>query len=135
MRKLLLALLVAACTPERAAFEIIPQASAAVPDQVLQLALSQATPVTWAATAGSITQSGVYTAPGCTTALPQTVTITASSGGFTATATVAVADRPTGVTIDPPSTTLTPGGTAAFTAIVKTVCNPTGTISMLRVKR
>lgn len=133
MKKTLLVLLLVACTPGQTAFEIVPRASAAVPDQILQLALSQATPAVWSATAGSITQGGVFTAPGCTTALPQTVTITASAGGFTATATVTVADKVTGVTIDPPSAAVAPNATVTFTALVKSVCNPTGTMSMLRV--
>lgn len=133
MKKLaiLAVLAFAACDGQ---FAIVPSASAAVPDQVLQLALSQAVPgVTWTATAGTITSSGLFTAPGCTTALPQTVTVTASAGGFTATATVAVSDPITGIAVNPPTASIGPLATTQFTATVKSFCNPTGTLSVLKV--
>jgi len=134
MKKLALLLAIIACTPSPSGFSIIPSASAAVPDQVLKLALSQAVPgVVWSATAGTITQAGVFTAPPCSTALPQTITITAVAGPSSATATVAVADQVTGVAINPPTASLPPLGTVTFTATVKSLCNPTGTASTLRV--
>lgn len=128
---ILAALIMASCDGQ---FAIVPSASAAVPNQVLQLALSQAVPgVAWSATAGTVTPTGLFTAPGCTTALPQTVTVTATAGAFTATATVAVADPVTGITVNPPTASLAPLGTLQFTATVKSFCNPTGTLSALRV--
>jgi hypothetical protein len=135
MKKIaLLALIALASCEPNAAFHIIPSASAAVPDQVLKLALSQAVPgVVWSATAGTITQAGVFTAPPCSTSLPQTITVTAVAGPLSATATVAVADAVTGITINPPTASLPPLGTVTFTATVKSLCNPTGTASVLRV--
>jgi len=128
------ALVLAGCDQSAPSFSIIPRASAAVPDQVLKLALSQAVPgVVWSATAGTITQAGVFTAPPCSTALPQTITITAVSGPMSATASVAVADQVTGITVNPPTASLPPLGTVTFTATVKSLCNPTGTASTLRV--
>jgi hypothetical protein len=134
MKKVLLLAVVLAACPSPSGFSIIPSASAAVPDQVLKLALSQALPnVVWSATAGTITQAGVFTAPACSTALPQTITITAVAGPQTATATVAVADQVTGITVNPPTASVAPLGTVTFTATVKSLCNPTGTASVLRV--
>jgi hypothetical protein len=134
VKKILLVLLVAGCTPSSTSFEIIPSASAAVPDQVLKLALSQTvSAAVWSATAGTITQTGTYTAPPCSTALPQTVTITAAAGGFTATATVTVDDKVTGITITPATVAMAPNATQQFAATVKSLCNPTGTVSVLRV--
>ena len=131
----ILAALVLAGCPGDQGFAIIPSASAAVPNQVLALALSQAQPaVAWSATAGTVTQAGVFTAPGCTAALPQTITVTAVSGSFTATATVTVSDAVTGITVTPQNVAVAPGSTTTFTATVKSICDPIGTTSALRVK-
>ena len=131
---ILAALILSGCDQSSPSFSIIPRASAAVPDQVLALALSQAVPgVVWSATAGTITQAGVFTAPPCSTALPQTITITAVAGPMSATASVAVADQVTGITVNPPTASVAPLGTVTFTATVKSLCNPTGTASTLRV--
>ena len=118
-----------ACTPS-GGFSIIPSAAAAVPDQVLQFALSQAASgVVWTANAGTITQTGQFTAPGCTAPLPQSITVTATAGAFSATATVAVADAVTGIAVNPSSISLAPGGSTTFVATVKTLCNPAGTVA------
>jgi C1A family cysteine protease len=72
--------------------------------------------VTWSASGGVITQSGIYTAP----ATPGTYTITATSAEDTTktgTATVTVIAA-ISVSITPVSVTLSPGGTQTFTATV-----------------
>lgn len=97
------------------------------------LSSQAAPPVVWAASAGSITQTGAFTAPPCSTALPQTVTITATSGVASATSTVTVTDAVTGIVVTPATSSVAPLGTVQFTATVKTICNPTGTASVLPV--
>jgi hypothetical protein len=117
-------------------FAISPARASADPGQVLKLALSQTPPtVTWTVTGGTIAPDGTFTAPGCASALPATVTITATSGSDSASAVVQVADRVTGVTIAPPTVTLAPGASQRFTATVKTVCNPAGTPTAMKATR
>lgn len=137
MKRLLPMLLVlAACDPGPVTFSIIPKAQAAIPNQVVQLALSQAAPgVVWTVTSGTITPAGVFTAPGCAATMPIGVTITATSGAFTSTATVSVQDAVTGITINPPTATVNAGGTLTFTASVRSICNPLGTIAALQAVR
>ena len=139
MKKLaLLAVLVLASCEPNAAFQIIPSASAAVPDQVLKLALSQAVPgVVWSATAGSITGVGnnaTYVAPGCAPIMPIAVTVTATAGAFTATASVTVTDVVTGVSVTPTAASVPALGSTTFVALVKTTCAPAGVVAgVLRV--
>jgi parallel beta helix pectate lyase-like protein len=81
--------------------------------------------VTWKASLGSITSSGIYTAP----ANPGSATVTATSNADptkSASATVTVTKAPTtpspavnGVTVSPASTSATTGGTLQFTATVQ----------------
>jgi plastocyanin len=113
---------------------IRPTNAEAFPGQVLQFALSAA-PVEWSVSGGSITPGGAFTAPGCSTALPSTVTITATSGGTVVTTTVNVDDKVTGITISPSVITVAPGATVQFTATVKTVCFPAGVVQKMQLKR
>ena len=137
MKRLLpLLLVLVACDPGPITFSIIPKAQAAIPNQVVQLALAQAAPnVVWTASAGTITPAGAFTAPGCGPIMPIIVNITATSGTFTSTATVSVQDAVTGITINPPTATVNAGGTLTFTASVRTICNPLGTIAALEAAR
>ena len=131
-KMMLLVVALAACDPGPVTFSIIPKAQAAIPNQVLQLALSQAAPgVVWSATAGTITSTGLFTAPGCAASMPFGVTITATSGSFTSTATVAVNDAVTGITVNPPTASVVALGSMQFTASVRTICNPTGIAAVL----
>lgn len=81
------------------------------------------TAVTWTASAGSISSSGLYTAPAAT----GTYTVTARSvqdPTKTATANVTVTPpQPISVTITPPSALVYPNGTQQFTATVSNAAN------------
>jgi hypothetical protein len=84
------------------------------------------TAVTWASSSGTISSSGLFTAP--TVSAGTSVTVTATSNANTskkASATVAV--NPTGstisVTVSPSSTTLTAGNTQQFSATVQGTSN------------
>lgn len=86
---------------------------------------SQNTGVTWRASAGSISSSGLFTAPVITTG--QNVTITAvsvadptKSNSVTVTLTTAI-----GISIAPTSATLQTGQTQVFTATLTGAANPT----------
>lgn len=114
-------------------FEITPSVAQADPGETVKINLSQAVPgLVWTTTAGSITQDGTFTAPGCSAQLPVTSIITATSGEFTATASIVTADRVTGIAINPITVTLIPGASQQFTAVVKTACNPAGTLQVVR---
>jgi plastocyanin len=114
---------------------IRPTSAVAAPGQVLQFVLSAA-PVVWSVTGGgTIAPDGTFTAPGCSTSLPVTITITATSGGSTTSTSVTVDDKVTGVTISPATITLAPGQTQKFTATVKTVCFPAGVVQQMQIKR
>jgi hypothetical protein len=90
---------------------------------------SSNTAVTWTATAGTITQAGVFTAP----ATPQSVTITATSVADTtksssATVMVTAAPVPVAVTVTGTPSTIIVGGTQAFTATVTGTASTTDVI-------
>lgn len=75
--------------------------------------------VTWAvsgSSSGSITSSGVYTAP-TSVPSPAQVSVTATSGGFTATAVVTVTS-PQGVAVSPAAASIPAGSQTTFTATV-----------------
>ena len=144
MKRILLAAasLLAACATIQPApgggFEIVPATASASPGSVVRLAVSLATgapPVTWTTTGGAITATGALTVPGCTAVLPQTVTVTATSGTQVATSVINVADTVTGITISPPTVNVAPGGVVQFTATVKTTCFPAGAAQLLKIKR
>jgi uncharacterized protein (DUF1800 family) len=73
--------------------------------------------VTWSATAGTISQTGLFTAP-ATMPLSNTVTITAAgTGNQSGTATVTLANAPPpSITVTPPTATVALGATKQFTA-------------------
>ena len=82
-------------------FEIVPATAQADPGETVKINLSQAVPgLIWTTTAGTIAQDGTFTAPGCSAALPVTSIITATSGEFSATASIITADRVTGISIN-----------------------------------
>jgi hypothetical protein len=73
---------------------------------------------------GTVTSSGVYTAP----AAPGTYHVTATSHADPtriATAAVSVTTKVLSVTLDPPTISVPAGGTAQFTATVSTTCGTT----------
>jgi plastocyanin len=136
------AALLAACATIQPApgggFEVAPASARASPGGVVRLAVQLATgapPVTWTTTAGAITAAGALTVPGCSAALPLTVTVTATSGTQVATSTIQVEDTVTGIVISPAVVKVAPGGTVNFVATVKTTCFPAGTAQNLRMKR
>ena len=119
-------------------FEVVPASASASPGGVVRLAVSLATgapPVTWTTTAGAISATGALTVPGCSAALPLTVTVTAVSGGSTATAIITVEDAVTGVTVSPATVKVAPGGTVNFTATVRTTCFPAGAATNMKLRR
>jgi hypothetical protein len=120
-------------------FTISPAVAQADPGQairfVLQAAQGAPPAVTWTVTGGAVDATGSFTAPGCTATLPATITITATSGAFSATSVVSVADKVTAITVSPPSVTLAPGATQAFTATVRSVCFPGGMTQNLKARR
>lgn len=127
MKKLALLLILVACSPSSPSFNIVPRAAALDPGKTLLFAATGALPPpVWTATAGTISTTGLFTAPGCSALLPQTITVTAATGGFTATATVTVDDRVTGLTVSPTPAAVPANGTQQFTALVKTICIPAG---------
>lgn len=72
--------------------------------------------VTWSASAGSISSSGLYTAPATMPSSNQ-VTITATSGTQAGTATITlIASQQPIITVSPTAATLLPGATQQFTA-------------------
>ena len=119
-------------------FEIEPASAVASPGGIVALTAKVALgapPVTWTASGGAITATGVLTVPGCASALPVVVTVTATSGTTVATSTVNVADTVTGITVSPSVVSVAPGGTVNFTATVKTVCFPAGAAQLMKMKR
>ncbi|HET6413628.1 MAG TPA: hypothetical protein VFG53_16325 [Anaeromyxobacter sp.] len=70
---------------------------------------------------GSVSASGVYTAPS-SSGTYHVVATSQASASSTAQATVTVQDHILSVTINPVTTTLTTGGTQQFTATVTTTC-------------
>ncbi len=105
---------------------VSPDAITLVPSQTHQFAAfgrtqagdSVSIPVTWNATAGSISPSGLYTA------VPPSgvyrVTATDSRGWLTGTATVTIADAPVAsVAVSPSGANVAVGGTQQFTAMLK----------------
>jgi Putative Ig domain len=84
------------------------------------------TSVTWSASAGTVSSSGLFTAPTVSTATNVTVTATSSANTANkASATVAVspAGSTISVTVSPTSTTLTSGNTKQFSATVQGTSN------------
>ena len=73
------------------------------------------------ATGGSVSTSGLYTAPSSAGTYHVVATAHASSS-VTARATVTVQDHILSVTVNPPTPSLTPGGAQQFTATVTTSC-------------
>ena len=121
-------------------FSISPATASADPGQAIKFVLDIATGappiVTWTVVGGgSIAADGTLTTPGCTATLPATVTVTATSGTFSATAVATVDDRVTSVSINPPTVSLAPGATQKFTATVKTVCVPAGVTTAMKATR
>jgi plastocyanin len=140
MKKILLvalSLLVACATirPTPGGFSIEPATARASPGSTLLLLATGAPPVTWTATGGTITPAGALTVPGCSAALPLTITVTATSGTSTATSSITVEDAVTGITVSPSTVKVAPGGTVNFTATVKTVCFPAGSAQAVKVQR
>src|SRR5207244_3862050 len=84
------------------------------------------TAVTWTSSAGTISTSGLFTAPTVTTNTNVTVTAT-SNANSTKKASATVAVNPTGstisITVSPSSTTLTSGNTQQFSATVQGTSN------------
>ena len=89
------------------------------------------TAVTWSTTAGSISTSGLLTAPTCTSNMSVTVTAT-SQASTSASASATVTVTPSGavaVSISPTNPTISSGGTQQFTASVTGSTNTTVTWS------
>jgi hypothetical protein len=127
--------LAVACFVLSACVTIRPTNAVASPGQVLQFVMSAA-PVAWTVTGGgTIAADGTFTAPGCASTLPATITITATSGGTVATTTVTVDDKVTGVSISPATVTVAPGQTVQFKATVRTVCQPNGVVQKMQLRR
>ena len=81
---------------------------------------------TWAATAGTITSAGLYTAPATTTATG-TDTVTATGPGGKSTATITLVPK---LVVSPATVTLTLGSTQQFTAANVTTWSATyGTVT------
>ena len=121
-------------------FAIVPARASADPGQIIRLVLVAAQgappPVTWTVTGGgAVAADGTFTAPGCASTLPATITVTAASSGFSAVSTISVADKITSITVSPPTVTLAPGATQVFTATVRSVCFPGGMTQNLKMKR
>jgi plastocyanin len=72
-------------------------------------------------TGGSVSASGVYTAP-ATGGTYHVVAASQADPSKTQSATVTVTERILSVGVSPGSTTVTPGGTVQFTATVTTTC-------------
>lgn len=109
-------------TPSSNGLEIFPStASVPVGAQVNFTGYVPSQPtasVTWAvsgSSGGSITSSGVYTAPASVPS-PAQVAVTATSGGFTATAVVTITAAQ-GVTVTPAAASIPAGSQATFTAM------------------
>ena len=82
------------------------------------------TDVTWSASGGSVSSTGLYTAPG--TAGSYTVTATSildSTKSSSATVTVTTTPPPIGISINPTLASITAGGTQQFTATVTGTTN------------
>lgn len=83
------------------------------------------TGVTWSvqegAAGGSVSAAGVYTAPSVAGTYHVVATSQASPTSST-TVPVTVTDKILGVSVSPSTTTLSPGGTAQFTATITTTC-------------
>jgi plastocyanin len=120
-------------------YTIQPATAQADPGRAIKFVLAAASgappDVTWSASGGSMAPDGTFTAPGCTSALPMAVTITATAGGSVVSTTLTVEDRVTGISISPAAVTVAPGQTQKFTATVRTVCVPGGTQTAMRVQR
>jgi len=139
------ALLVACPTPvviptPDGGFSIVPARANADPGQIVRLVLVAAQgappPVTWTVTGGGVVAAdGTFTAPGCASALPATIVITAASSGFSSTSTISVADKITSITVSPPTVTLAPGATQQFSATIRSTCFPGGMTQNLKLKR
>ena len=88
--------------------------------------------VTWSvqegAAGGSVTTAGVYTAPQAAGTY-HVVAASVAAPASIASVAVTVTERVLGVTVDPPTVTVSPAGTATFTATVTTTC---GAVTALR---
>lgn len=85
--------------------------------------------VTWSATGGTITSSGLYTAGSTAGAFQVTATVT--GGSIAGSSNVTITPAPptlTSITVAPATVTLAPGGTQAFTATAHYSDGSTGTI-------
>jgi hypothetical protein len=93
---------------------VLPGSSSVPTSQTAQFAAflnGASTPVTWTASAGTITGTGAFTAP----TAAASVTITATSGSDTGTATVSVVAAPT-LVVNPAALTIPAGGLQTFAA-------------------
>lgn len=90
------------------------------------------TAVTWSvqegAAGGAVTTGGVYTAPQSAGTYHLVATSVAAPASSASVA-VTVTERVLGVAVDPPTVTVSPSGTAQFTASVTTTC---GTVTALK---
>ena len=122
----LLALVACATT---ALFAVKPAEASVGPSGMIQLlALNAPAPVVWAVTetgGGTVSSTGVYTAPACPTT--GTFHVTATSDGQVATVTITVVDHVKTITVAPVTVNLSPGGTNQFTATVTTNCGVVST--------
>lgn len=93
---------------------------------------SSNTAVTWSvqegAAGGSVTTGGVYTAPQAAGTY-HVVATSAAAPTSTASVAVTVTERVLAVAVSPPTVTISPAGTAQFTATVTTTC---GTVTALK---
>jgi uncharacterized small protein (TIGR04563 family) len=104
---------------------VSPARATVAPAQVLTLAAAATPPVTWTVTepgGGTVSASGVYSAPPCGPSVPGTYHVVAEAGGRTGSAEIRVQEAVLEVTVSPSSVQLAPGQTQQFTATVRTSC-------------
>jgi hypothetical protein len=89
------------------------------------------------AAGGAVSATGVYTAPS-TGGTYHVIATSVADPSRSATAAITVTERVLSVTVNPPTVSVAPGGTAQFTATVTTTCGafasaasvgPTGVVS------
>jgi hypothetical protein len=125
--------IIAACgvdSPVNKLLGIQPASASVLPFQQVQLAMvaQGVGTITWTiqegAVGGTISSTGLYTAPGCSAL--GTYHIVASSGGISSPpAALTVVDGVKSVAVTPSTASVVSGGTQQFTATVTSICGVT----------
>src|SRR5579871_2585877 len=114
-------------TPAASPITISPATASVALGGTQQFTASGQTSVTWSATEGTISTSGLYTAP-TTMPMSSTVTIKATgTGNQSATATVTLTNTASPITVSPATASVALGGTQQFTASGQTSVTWTAT--------